>query len=175
MNHNPQDMAQQEEISQNTDSKSILPGLETVLEKPDEIPLMSQLSPGSALEVAYARADTLEQKVQVIVQAIEHFYPRTAPTVGGAPYRFLKARPSQELYEWKQKLDQLYEAQDNISAKRILIKAAQSCWLKLQEKFTEKEKNNVAAYEWGIWNRRQIALTSKSTPKTPSSGCCLIL
>jgi hypothetical protein len=112
----------------NRTTMEILEGNDT-----EALSLMFPKPVAQTFNLAYARAQTPEQKIQAIVSAIKHFYPQTFHRLESSPIRLTTISPHWELHQWIQKLDELFvTSEENSPAQLQLVKTAQTCWLELQ-------------------------------------------
>ena len=137
-----------------------------ILDGAGKIPLMLPQPLGQTFHAAYAKANTLEQKIKVIVQAIEHFYLHTPPTLKDAAVRFITTHPRWELQQWIQRLDELFIAnKQNPPAQLKLVNAATVCWTALQTSFTREktdEKSSPISYDS---NEGKLSPISTNSPE----------
>ena len=129
-------------------------------------------------KTAYTRAEGFKQKMEVIIRAIEHFYPQIFNTLESLSVRFNGISPRWELQQWIQKLDALYiDCQPNTPNQIELIGAATACWLTLQrasssisrdtrEEIPSLPLSSLMDTELKKWSQRQLALTSSVASPT---------
>jgi hypothetical protein len=92
----------------------------------------------------YARAATLQQKVNIVFRAIHDFYPLiNADLEKYALGRFISYQPKHITMQWIQRLESLYTRNnEDLNAKNFLINTALSCWGEIQQKEIEAKVND---------------------------------
>jgi hypothetical protein len=116
-----------------------------ILEENDTevLSLMFPKPVAQTFNLAYARAQTSEQKIKAIVSAIKHFYPQTFHRLETSPVRLTTISPHWELHQWIQKLDELFITfQENSPEQLQLVKTAQACWSEFQSSLIGEMADN---------------------------------